>query len=78
MSLDMPFADLIYWNEAGKAFLIFTDDNLFFESYSAKEAFAYRPMEMKKKHWDYKFILSRQYWQESEKVLNNLERFISS
>lgn len=76
LSMDLPFVDLMVWKEEDKAKLVFTDDEIFFNSYSAKEVFAYRPMELSKKNWDYSFVFSRKYWLSSEDAKVNLKRFI--
>ncbi len=75
-SENLPFVDLMVWKDADSAKLIFTDDDLFYESYSAKEVFAYRPMELQKKNWEYTFSLSRKYWTNPEESMMAVNRFL--
>ncbi|QNL22147.1 DUF4011 domain-containing protein [Hyphobacterium sp. CCMP332] len=75
-SENLPFVDLMVWKEGDSAKLIFTDDDLFYESYSAKEVFAYRPMELQKKNWEYTFVLSRKYWTNHTEAMMAVNRFL--
>ena len=75
-SENIPFVDLLVWKNKDEAKLIFTDDDLFYESYSAKEVFAYRPIELQKKNWEYTFCLSRKYWTSPEDTLMAVNRFL--
>jgi hypothetical protein len=64
------------WKEEDKGKLVFTDDDIFYQSYSAKEVFAYRPMELQKKNWDYSFCFSRRYWISQDDTENFILRFL--
>jgi superfamily I DNA and/or RNA helicase len=72
----LPFVDLMVEVD-NKGKLVFTDDDIFYNSYSAKEVFAYRPMELQKKNWEYTFCLSRNYWTSPEEELLKIKRFIN-
>lgn len=71
----LPFVDLMFEKDQ-KGKLLFTDDDIFYNSYSAKEVFAYRPMELQKKNWEYTFCLSRNYWTSPEETFLKVRRFI--
>ncbi len=59
---ELPFADLV--KKQGELYeeLIITDDNLFFQSLSAKEAHAYWPINFEKNAWKFKKYYSREFW----------------
>lgn len=72
---DLPFADLAMIEE-GKTGLILTDDELFHQSLSAKDAFAYTPFLLKAKGWKYQRFYSRTYWRQHEEFLAAYHKFI--
>jgi hypothetical protein len=60
---NLLFADL------GLAEQIFlTDDNLFFNSISSKDYFAYLPLQLAEKGWEYSRFWSRAWWAERENL----------
>jgi DNA polymerase IIIc chi subunit len=59
---ELPFADLTVKAPNGKyESLILTDDNLYFEAISPKEAHAYLPMNLRAKGWKFERIWSRNF-----------------
>lgn len=48
---------------------ILTDDQRFFSSKSAKEAFVYHPQLLTSRNWNIVFLFSRQYWLDKEDLL---------
>ena len=76
----LPFADLTIHkaNTTPEQYigLINTDDDLYYQSISAKEMHAYRPFVYRDKHWKFKHIYSRQRWQQPQQVQEALQRFI--
>jgi hypothetical protein len=74
---DLPFADLSIRNEAqAHVGLINTDDDIYFQSESAKDLHVYRPHLLTSKNWKFKPVYSRQYWQQEEQLKEELRRFI--
>ena len=75
----LPFADLTLEEKVTDPVryvgLINTDDDLFYQSESAKEVHAYRPILYRKKDWKFKYIYSRQFWNNPEAVQEALQRF---
>ena len=59
-----PFADLRH-GEGNE--LILTDDELFYSALSAKDAFAYLPLQLKSKNWHYERMFSRVYFENNNK-----------
>ncbi len=73
---ELPFADLSVREEGSKYIgLINTDDALYYQAESAKDRHAYRPFMLQKKHWKYKSVYSRQYWQNEAKIKEELTWF---
>jgi superfamily I DNA and/or RNA helicase len=62
LSNELPFADLVEKNENGYGELKLTDDDLFYQSLSAKENHAYWPINFNKKGWVFTKSYSREYW----------------
>ena len=55
--------------------LIHTDDDLYYQSTSAKDMHAYRPYLYREKDWKFKYVYSRQFWNNQELVKEALQRF---
>lgn len=76
---ELPFADLcVKVNGQQPAMyvgLINTDDDLYYQSESAKDMHAYRHFILRKKNWRFKSVYSRQFWQQEEQVKEELTRF---
>ncbi|MFP4089360.1 MAG: AAA domain-containing protein [Cyclobacteriaceae bacterium] len=74
---ELPFSDLsVRKGEGNYIGLINTDDDIYYQSASAKDLHAYRPQLLRRKHWKFKNVYSRQYWQQQEQLKEELERFI--
>ncbi len=59
---ELPFADLTVKNLQRYESLVLTDDDLYYESLSPKETFAYIPAGLKAKGWTFERFFSRQFW----------------
>jgi len=78
-SREFPFADLTVKNEDNHYIgLVNTDDDLYYQSESAKDMHAYRPAHLALKNWKFKNIYSRQFWQQRESIEEQLNRFIKT
>jgi superfamily I DNA and/or RNA helicase len=60
--IQLPFADITL-TKSSNYHLVLTDDNLFYEALSVKEWFAYMPMQLKSKAWNFERIWSRVWWE---------------
>ena len=58
---ELPFADLVHKDHQQYEDLVLTDDHLFYEA-NAKEAFAYLPLTLAAKGWQFHRIWSRNWW----------------
>lgn len=74
---ELPFADLSIKNSEGKYIgLINTDDDIYYQSESAKDIHAYRPFLLSEKNWKFRNIYSRQFWQQNEQAKEDINRFV--
>ena len=75
----LPFSDLTLEERntepARYVGLINTDDDLYYQSESSKEMHAYRPFLYREKDWKFKYVYSRQFWNNPEQVKEALQRF---
>ena len=75
---ELPFADLTLKQKEGYYEALFlTDDDLYFQSISAKDAHAYVPLSLKQKKWKFERVYSRTYWVEREKLQEELITFVN-
>ncbi|SFC74963.1 AAA domain-containing protein [Flexibacter flexilis DSM 6793] len=58
----LPFADLMETTENQYKSLVLTDDNLFYQSLSAKDWFVYRPAAFARQNWPFRWEHSRNWW----------------
>jgi len=72
---NLPFADLVLISPERNA-LILTDDNLFHQNLSAKEAFAYTPFLLKHKKWPFKRFYSRTFWKQHELFVEEFNKWV--
>lgn len=72
----LPLADVHVKHGDGYLGIVLTDDMHYFNSLSDKDFFAYMPMLMTRKNWDYHYVFSRNLWQDKERVEEDLMRFI--
>jgi hypothetical protein len=71
---ELPFADLTLKKEHTYQSLLLTDDDLYYQSLSAKDAHAYTPFLLNKKNWHFTRIYSREYWKDKAKVQEKIHR----
>ncbi len=62
LSFELPFADVTVKNGEQYDSLILTDDDLYYQSLSAKEVHAYLPINLQEKGWTFQRIWSREWW----------------
>ncbi len=74
---DLPFTDLSIKQPEGFTGMILTDDNTYFQALSAKDAHAYIPLALQNRGWRNRRYYSRQYWRNSQTLLEDLRKFIS-
>ncbi|MCU0354045.1 MAG: DEAD/DEAH box helicase [Cytophagales bacterium] len=65
---ELPFADVTVKHSGRYDSLVLTDDDLYYQSPSAKAAHAYTPMLLQAKNWRYKRIYSREWWKNRSEV----------
>ena len=59
---ELPFADLTRKNGDRYEGLILTDDELYQQARSPKEAHAYLPLQLRAKQWPFERFWSREWW----------------
>jgi hypothetical protein len=69
---EMPFADLTLKTGEGYHGVILTDDDLYFQNVSSKEAHVYHPFTLAMKNWKFRGVFSREYWQDKGDVIGRL------
>ena len=74
---ELPFADITISNNKEYIGVISTDDDLYFQSPSVKDAHVYTPLTLSAKHWKYKGVFSRNYWQNEEATKEELLIFVN-
>jgi superfamily I DNA and/or RNA helicase len=74
---ELPFADITIVKDGKYSGLLITDDELYFQSPSIKDSHVYTPFTLSGKHWKFRGIFSREYWQNESMVTQDLTRFIS-
>jgi hypothetical protein len=73
---ELPFADLSLKKSDEFKAILFTDDNVFFESPTIKDSFVYKPYLLETKAWNYRFVHSRNYWLTPQRMKDNIGRLI--
>jgi hypothetical protein len=74
---DLPFADITISYNNEYLGVISTDDELYYQSPSIKDVHVYTPFTLSAKHWKYKGIFSRNYWQNEEATKEELRIFVN-
>jgi hypothetical protein len=74
LAQDLPFADLSVSDQDQYLGIILTDDNRYKQSISVKDFHAYTSLSMQEKNWKYLKIYSRQYWENSSRVKDDIIR----
>ncbi len=72
-----PFADVTVLLSDQYAGIILTDDENYFKSLSVKERHASLPELLEQKNWKYLSQYSRHYWQDADKFINEIGRFVA-
>ncbi len=70
---ELPFADLTIKKDKNYEGLILTDDDLYYQTLSVKDAHVYTPFILNRKNWPFIRIYSRQYWKDQAKVREKLK-----
>lgn len=65
---ELPFADLTRKKDDQYESLLLTDDDLYYQSLSSKDAHAYTPFLLQQKNWTFGRVYSREFWKDPEKV----------
>ena len=64
----LPFIDITLC-KSNHYKLFLTDDDLFYHAISIKEWFAYLPMQLRAKQWDFEQIWSRMWWENRDDII---------
>ncbi len=76
-SEELPFGDITLKEGEDYLGVILTDDDLYYQNPSMKDAHVYSRFSLSKKHWKFKGIFSREYWSNRADVEESLNRFIT-
>lgn len=74
LSKKLPFADLVLSRENKFGQLFRTDDDLYFAQLSARQTHFDVPFRLQTRNWPYRTFYSRQYWQNPETLLQEIEK----
>lgn len=73
---ELPYSDLTVKNKGEYTGLILTDDELFYDTLSPKEAHAYRQSHLIQKNWPYVQFYSREFWINRKQAKDKLQKFV--
>lgn len=73
---NLPFADLTLMEGKKYRGLVFTDDDLYHDALSPKQAHAYQPTNLAEKKWPNVRFYSREFWMDRATVIDRLEKFV--
>lgn len=73
---ELPFGDLTLKHRKKYLGLLLTDDEQFYNGVSVKDTFVYKPYLLEQKQWKNRFIHSREFWMDREKVKDKIGRFL--
>jgi hypothetical protein len=73
---NLPFADLTLMQGKQYKGLIFTDDELFHGSLSAKQTYAYQVSHLSDKKWESVRFYSREWWMDRDNVKDRVSKFL--
>jgi len=76
-SNELPFGDITLKEGNNYLGVILTDDDLYYQNPSMKDAHVYSRFSLDDKHWKFKGIFSREYWNNRADVEESLNRFIT-
>jgi hypothetical protein len=71
----LPFSDLSIRDSDQYVGIVLTDDARYKQALSVKDAHAYTPALLAQKNWNYRFVFSRNFWKDREKVESELKWF---
>jgi superfamily I DNA and/or RNA helicase len=74
---ELPFADITISCDDEYLGVIATDDDLYFQSPSVKDAHVYTPLTLGAKHWKYKGFFSRNFWLNEEDAKEEIRIFVN-
>jgi DNA polymerase IIIc chi subunit len=74
----LPFADLTISVDGAARGLVLTDDQLYHDAVSVKDAHVYKPLTLSKKKWRFRGFFSRELWLDKELVTEKINKFITS
>ncbi|MFC5270475.1 AAA domain-containing protein [Adhaeribacter terreus] len=74
LSKKLPFADLVLSKDEKFCQLFRTDDDLYFGQVSTRQTHFDVPFRLQKRNWPYRTFYSRQYWQNPEKMVQEIEK----
>jgi hypothetical protein len=72
----LPSADITLTKSSKPEGIILTDDVLYEQMYSIKDAHVYTPQLLEQKHWTHHRVFSRNWWMDRERVQHELNRYI--
>lgn len=73
----LPFYDLTAKKAERQLGAILTDDDLYYQSLSAKADHALTPHLLEYKNWPYLRVYSRNFWQDPDKFFNEIGKFLN-
>lgn len=72
----LPSADITLTKGNKPEGIVLTDDVLYEQMYSIKDAHVYTPQLLEQKHWTHHRVFSRNWWMDRERVQHELTRYI--
>lgn len=77
LSNELPFGDITLKEGDNYLGVLLTDDDLYYQNPSMKDAHVYSRFSLSKKNWQFKGIFSREYWSNKSDVEESINRFIT-
>jgi hypothetical protein len=74
----LPSADITLTKGNKPEGIILTDDVLYEQMYSIKDAHVYTPQLLEQKHWTHHRVFSRNWWMDRDKVVLDISKYIYS
>ena len=76
-SNELPFGDITLKEGDDYLGVLLTDDDLYYQNPSMKDAHVYSKFSFSEKHWRFKRIFSREYWNNKTDVEESINRFVT-
>lgn len=73
---ELPFGDLSYKKENTYKGLLLTDDDVYQQSISVKDSYAYFPLLLQQKAWKFERVYSRNYWNNQSEQEQKVQKFL--